>query len=138
MQYLLIAEQISFRNNRLSAINIWDNFSTFSLPCKFVFDMACICGPTWKSGEYDLKFKAIAKDPEPIAIGGLKAVIKNESSVFNALAPEISLVIEKKIPSINFVVEVNDQEILSRNVPIIYIPDIQNQNIQEKKEEQQI
>ena len=38
-QYLLIAENVTFKDNKLSCINIYDNFSAVALPAEFVFDL---------------------------------------------------------------------------------------------------
>ena len=37
-QYLILAENITYKNNKLSCINIYDNFSAVALPAEFVFE----------------------------------------------------------------------------------------------------
>ena len=41
-EYLILAENITYKNNKLSCINIYDNFSAVALPAEFVFDLVVI------------------------------------------------------------------------------------------------
>ncbi len=131
-QYLIVAEQISFRNNRLSVINVWDQFSALHLPAKFNFDLAFICGPNWDEGEYELKFKVRAGDKESVELGTVKAEIKNKQSVFNAIANNLNFLAEKGAESITFEIEVDGRNILEREYPISYLLELK------KKEEDEV
>jgi len=128
--YLLIAEQILFRNNKLSAINIWDHFSALHLPAKFDFDLAFICGPGWEAGEYDLNFKIKANHDEIVELGAIKATIPNDKSIFNAIASNLNFIVEKNTTSIIFIIEANGVEVLTKEYPVSYILELQNQEEQ--------
>ncbi|MCK7484435.1 MAG: hypothetical protein MZU97_01930 [Bacillus subtilis] len=106
-----MAEQIIFRNNRLSVINVWDQFVAIHSPAKFNFDMAFICGPGWQPGEYELKFKVKSNSSEIHELGAVKAVIANDKAVFNAIAPNINLIITEDSGNVSFVIERNDEVI---------------------------
>ncbi len=131
-QYLIVAEQISFRNNRLSVINVWDQFSALHLPAKFNFDLAFICGPNWDEGEYELKFKVRSGKNESVELGTVKAEIKNRQSVFNAIANNLNFLAEKGSESITFEIEVDGKKILEREYPISYLLELK------KKEEEEV
>jgi len=123
-QYLLVAEQIMFRNNKLSAINVWDQFMALNLPAKFNFDLAFICGPDWKPGEYDLTFKVKSQMNEPVELGSIKIKINNERSVYNAIAQDLNFIIEQNSGNVTFIVERNGEEIFSREYPVNYLLEI--------------
>jgi hypothetical protein len=80
-QYLLIGEQFSYKNNRLTMINIWDQFTAIHSPAKFNFDMVFICGTGWPQGEYDLTFNVRSSVNEIFELGTVKANIINSKSV---------------------------------------------------------
>lgn len=120
-QYLLVAEHIVFKNNRLTVINVWDQFTAIHSPAKFNFDMAFICGPNWQPGEYELKFKVKSSAGEEFEIGTIKVNITSEQAVFNAVASNINIATAQESGNINFVVERNGEEIFTREYPVVYL-----------------
>lgn len=122
--YLIIAEHVSFRNNKLSVINMWHQFTALHLPARFNFDLAFICGPGWETGEYDLTFKVKSQVNDPIELGSIKVNISNEKSVFKAVASELNFVIENNSGDITFIVERDGKEIFEREYPVSYVLEI--------------
>lgn len=116
--YLIIAEQISYRNNKLSAVNIWDQFIALQLPAKFNFDLAFICGPGWQAGKYNLTFKVKSQVNEPIELGSIMIDMINEKSVFNATASGLNFMIQDNTGEITFIVERNGDVIFERDYPV--------------------
>ena len=125
-QYLLIAEQITFRNNRLTVINIWDQFMAIHLPSQFNFDLVFICGPGWQPGEYDLTFKVKSAVNETMDLGTIKVNIANEKLIFNALASNLNFLIEQNSGNLTFIVERNGEEIYSREYQVNYLLEVKN------------
>jgi len=123
-QYLILAEQITFRNNKLTMINVWDHFTALSLPSKFNFDLVFACGPNWEPGEHELNFKVKSQTSEEFELGKIKVNLQSEKSVFNAMASNLNFMIEKNAGNLTFVVERNGEEIFSREYPVNYILDI--------------
>ncbi|MFH0701942.1 MAG: hypothetical protein V2B14_00185 [bacterium] len=123
-QYLIVAEQLSFRNNKLTAINIWDQFTALHLPAKFNFDLVFICGPGWQPGEYNLTFKVKSEASEIFDLGSINVNIANDKSVFNAIASNLNFVIEKNAGNVTFIVDRNGEEVFSREYPVNYLLDI--------------
>lgn len=131
-QYLIIAEQISYRNNRLSAINIWDQFLAIAMPSKFNFDLAFACGPGWQAGEYELKFKVKTDAKEEITdLGNIQVNIKDEKSVFNAMASNLNFVLDETAKNITFIVERNGEWIFEREYSVRHLVNIQRQEKEE-------
>ena len=60
-EYLILAETIIYKNNKLTCINTYDNFKSVAMPAEFNFDMAILCGPKWSVGEHNLRVKAMTK-----------------------------------------------------------------------------
>ncbi|OGH98167.1 MAG: hypothetical protein A2287_08180 [Candidatus Melainabacteria bacterium RIFOXYA12_FULL_32_12] len=128
-QYLLVAEQMIFRNNRLTAINIWDQLTAIHSPAKFNFDLAFICGPSWQPGEYDLKFKIKAVTTgEEFEVGAIKVKITSEQSVFNAIASNVNIAMGEESGNVIFIVERDGQEIYSREYPVVYFYKIKQES----------
>jgi hypothetical protein len=124
-QYLMVGEQFSYRNNRLTMINVWDQFTAIHSPAKFNFDMVFVCGPGWPQGEYDLNFKVKSSADETFELGTAKANIVNNKSIFNAIASNLNIVIAENSGNITFIVERNGQEIFEREYPVIYLYQLQ-------------
>ena len=120
-QYLVVAEQISFRNNKLSVINVMDQFTALHLPAKFNFDLVYICGPEWNPGEYDLTFKIKSEAMEVFELGTIGIKIDNSKSVFNAIASNLNFVIGNDSGNVMFIVERDGEEIFSREYPVNYL-----------------
>ena len=120
-QYLIVAEQVSFRNNKLSIINVMDQFTALHLPAKFNFDLVYICGPEWHAGEYDLTFKVKSEAMEVFELGTIQIKIDNKKSVFNAIASNLNFVIGNDSGNVMFIVERDGEEIFSREYPVNYL-----------------
>ncbi len=120
-EYLVLAENIIFKNNRLTCINIYDRLSTIAMPAEFRFDLAIICGPNWSVGEHKLAVKAVGSNGKEVPIGNLDVNIPNEDFVYNALANDLKIVMDYSISDLTFVVYDNDKEIISRKYPVIPI-----------------
>ncbi len=117
-KYLLIAETAYLKNNRLTAVNIWNDFSAVFLPAKFDFDLAFICGPGWPKGEYDLIFKIKIKNTIK-TLGNVKVDVPNPDFVFNAVAQNLAFYIDQNVEKVTFFVECNNKHIFSRDYPVV-------------------
>jgi len=118
-EYLILAENIIFKNNRLTCINIYDRLSAIAMPAEFRFDLAIICGPNWSVGEHKLTIKAKGSNGKEIQIGDLTVNIPNEDFVYNAFANDLKIVMDYSVENLTFVVYDNDQEIISRKYPVV-------------------
>lgn len=124
-QYLIVAENITFKNNKLSCINILDHFLSIQLPAEFVFDMVVICGPGWNAGEHNLAIKAksnLADDTQEI--GNIKVEIPHDKFTYNALAPDLKLNIGQNVTEITFLIYKNDELVIERTYPVnaLFVP----------------
>ena len=131
-EYLILAENITFKNNKLSCINIYDRFTSVAMPAEFKFDMAVICGPNWKVGEHKLTVKAKANTGAEVNVGELTVNIPNENFVYNAYAQDLKVVMDYSIKDLTFVVCDDSKEIISRKYAVI--PLLVPQPKQESKE----
>ncbi len=129
-KYFLIAETAYLKNNRLTAVNIWNDFSAVFLPAKFDFDLAFICDPGWSKGEYDLIFKIKIKNNIKTP-GNVKINVPNPDYVFNAVAQNLTFYIDKGVEKVTFYVECNNKHIFSRDYPVVT-----TFNVTEEKSEQ--
>ena len=137
-EYLVLAENISFKNNRLTCINIYDRLSTIAMPSEFRFDLAIMCGPNWSVGDHKLTVKAVGSNGREVYIGELMVKIPNEDFVYNAFANDIKLIMDYSVESLTFVVYDNGKEIISKKYPVIsmLVPqNIQPETKQTQKEE---
>lgn len=116
-QYLLIAENISYKLNKLSCINIYDQFLTTSFPADLYFDLAYICGPNWEAGQHDISIR-VDLNGDMKEIGNIKINIPHKDFVYNAMAPNLKLTVENEIEKLDFSVYKNDHKILERSFPI--------------------
>ena len=117
-QYLIIAENIIFKNDKLTCINIYDRLSAIAMPAEFRFDLAIMCGPKWKVGEHKLSIKAVGSNGKEISIGELAVNIPNEDFVYNAYAINCKVIMDYSVSSLTFVVYDNGKEIISRKYPV--------------------
>ena len=118
-QYLIVAENITFKNNKLSCINIYEQFLAIKLPAEFSFDMAVICGPGWDVGEYDLNIDIkINESEETTQLGTIKVNIPTENFVYNAMATDLKVKLGSDIKSMTFLIRKNDELILERAYPV--------------------
>ena len=111
-EYLVLAENISFKNNRLTCINIYDKFTAITLPAEFRFDLAIMCGPDWKLGEHKLSIKAIGSNGKEVTIGDLIVNIPDENFVYNAFANDLKIIMDYSVSDLTFVVYDNDKQII--------------------------
>ena len=134
-QYLILAENITFKNNRLSCINIYDKFSTVVMPAEFKFDLAIMCGPNWSVGEHKLVVKAKASTGKEVQIGELTVNIPNEDFVYSAYAQDLKVVMDYSIENLTILVYDNDNEIISRKYPVVsmLVPQKKNEESENKE-----
>jgi hypothetical protein len=118
-EYLILAENISFRNNRLTCINMYDRLSTIAMPSEFKFDLAIMCGPHWTVGEHKLVVKAVGSNGKEVHIGDLTVNIPNEDFVYNAFANDLKLIMDYTVETLTFIVEDNGKQIISRKFPVV-------------------
>ena len=126
--YLLLAEQIIFRNNKLSLINVMDQFLAIHLPASFNFDLAFICGPGWQPGDYDLMFKVRIDDKDAIELGAIKTKIDSDKSIFNAIASDLNFGLDKNTQEVTFIVERNGEAVCTRTYPVSYLFEIKQED----------
>ena len=117
-EYLILAENITFKNGKLSCINIYDKFTTVAMPAEFHFDMAIICGPKWSVGEHKLTVKAKSNTGKEVSIGELTVNIPNEDFTYNAYANDLKLIMDYSVESLTFYVYDNDNEIIARKYAV--------------------
>lgn len=133
-EYLVLAENISYKNNRLTCINIYDSLSTIAMPAEFKFDLAIMCGPKWKTGEHKLSVKAVGNNGKEVAIGALNVNIPNEDFVYNAFANDLKIVMDYSVTDLTFVVYDNNKKILSRKYPVVSMLIPENMKNADKKD----
>jgi len=117
-EYLILAENITFKNGKLSCINIYDKFTTVAMPAEFHFDMAIICGPKWSVGEHKLTVKAKSNTGKEVSIGELTVNIPNEDFTYNAYANDLKLIMDYSVESLTFYVYDNGNEIIARKYAV--------------------
>lgn len=117
-QYLMLAENITYKNNKLSCINVIDQFFVVKLPAEAYFDLVAICGPDWEEGEYELTIKVQSDDGELFELGKTNIRIPNRDFVYNALAPDMMVRIDEGTKYIKFYVFRNEELILQRNYKV--------------------
>ena len=118
-EYLVLAENVFFKNNRLSCINIYDRLTTVAMPAEFRFDLAILCGPNWSVGEHKLTVKARGSNGKEISVGELTVDIPSEDFVYNAYANDLKVTMDYSVESMTVLVYDNDEEIISRTYPVI-------------------
>lgn len=118
-EYLILAENITFKNNRLTCINIYDRLSTIAMPSEFKFDLAIMCGPDWSVGEHKLVVKAEGSNGKEVYIGELTVNIPNNDFVYSAFANDLKLIMDYSVETLTFVVYDNNKKIISRKYPVI-------------------
>ena len=136
-EYLILAENVTFKNNKLSCINIYDKLTTIAMPSEFQFDLAILCGPNWSVGEHKLSVKARANNGKEIDIGDLTVNIPNEGFVYNAYANDLKILMDYSVEELTLVVYDNDNEILARKYQVIpmLVPQTSDAQSGEQKEE---
>ena len=135
-EYLILAENVIFKNNRLTCINIYDRLSAIAMPAEFRFDLAIICGPNWTVGEHKLEIKARANNGKEVIIGDLTVNIPNEGFVYNAYANDLKIIMDYSVEELTIVVLDNGEEIITRKYPVIPMLVPQKAPVQEVAETQ--
>ena len=118
-EYLILAETIIYKNNRLTCINTYDNFRTVAMPAEFNFDMVILCGPKWSVGEHKLSVKAVASNGKEISLGSATVNIPHEDFVYNAFLNNIKIVMDYSVSDLTFYVYDGDKEVYLRKYPVI-------------------
>ena len=132
-EYLILAENITFKHGKLSCINIYDKFTTVAMPAEFKFDLAVICGPNWTIGEHKLTVKVTSNVGKEVNIGELMVNIPNEDFTYNAYANDLKLIMDYSVENLTFHVYDNDNEIISRkyNVLSMLVPQKKEESVEE-------
>lgn len=117
-EYLILAENVIYKNNKLSCINIYDKFSAVAMPAEFVFDLVVICGPNWTTGEHKLAIKAKTDLGAEVNIGEITVNIPNENFVYNAIAQNLKITLDYNIKDLTFCVFENDTQIIERKYSV--------------------
>ena len=118
-EYLVLAENVFYKNNKLSCLNIYERLTTVAMPAEFKFDLAIMCGPNWSVGEHKLTVKARGSNGKEISVGELTVNIPNENFVYNAYANDLKIAMDYSVESLTLIVYDNDNEILSRTYPVV-------------------
>ena len=118
-EYLILAENVVFKNDRLTCINIYDKFTTVAMPAEFRFDLAIMCGPNWSVGEHKLAVKAKGSNGKEVEIGELTVNIPNENFVYNAYANDLKIIMDYSVSDITVCVYDNEKETIARTYPVI-------------------
>jgi len=128
-QYLLLAENITYKNNKLSCINIIDQLLTIKLPSEFHFDLVAVCGPGWQEGDYNITIKVQLDDKEVNELGQTQVKIPNEHFTYNALASDLKVMIPENSRYISFFVYRGEDLIIERKYQIatLFVPQEQQQ-----------
>jgi len=144
--YFLIAENVIFKNNKLTCINMYNELSAVAMPAEFRFDMAVICGPNWSVGEHKLTIKVKANGGEEQLLSESTVNIPNEDFVYNAIANDVKFRMGYDVQNLTFSVYDNDNEVISRKYPVVAMlypqkaepkeQNNENQNQEENKTEE--
>ena len=118
-EYLILAENVILKNDRLTCINVIDKLATVAMPSEFRFDLAILCGPNWTVGEHKLEVKARANNGKEINIGNLTVNIPNDNFVYNAYANDLKVLMDYSVEELTIVVLDNGKEIITRKYPVI-------------------
>lgn len=134
-EYLMLAETVIFKNEKLTCINVYDNFRTVAMPAEFNFDMVILCGPKWSVGEHKLSVKAVASNGKEVDLGQADVNIPHEDFVYNAFLNNIKITMDYSVSDLTFYVYDNGNEVYSRKYPVIsmLVPKIEEET-EEKKD----
>ena len=134
-EYLILAETVIYKNDKLTCMNVYNDFKAVALPAEFNFDMVILCGPKWSIGEHKLSVKAVASNGKEIEIGEAKVNIPNEDFVYNAFLQNLKITMDYSVSDLTFYVYDNDKEVYSRKYHVI--PMLVPQKKEENKETEQ-
>ena len=135
-EYLILAENVYFKNNKLTCINIYDKLMTVAMPTEFRFDMAIMCGPDWSEGEHKLSIKAKGSNGKEVSVGEITVNIPTKDFVYNAYANDLKITMDYSVENVTLVVYDNDKEVISRTYPVIPMLVPQKKETQEPAEVQ--
>ena len=135
-EYLVLAENIFYKNNKLSCFNIYNQLTTIAMPADFKFDLAIMCGPNWSVGEHKLTVKARGSNGKEIIIGEMTVNIPKEDFVYNAYANDLKIGMDYSVESLTILVYDNEKEIISRTYPVISMLVPQSMNKQQGIQEE--
>ena len=134
-EYLILAENITYKNNKLSCINIYDNFSAVALPAEFVFDLVVICGPNWTAGEHKIAIKAKTNTDVTVDIGEITVNIPNENFVYNAMAQNLHISLDYSITDLTFLVFDGENQVIERKYAVnsLLVPQKKQEEVKDTK-----
>ena len=138
--YFLIAENVIFKNNKLTCINMFNELSAIAMPAEFRFDMAVICGPNWTAGEHKLTIKVKPNDGDEIVLSESTVNILSEDFVYNAIANDVKFRMNYDVQNLTFTVYDNDDVVISRKYPVVamlYPKQMVQQQAEQTEQEQQ-
>ena len=118
-EYLILAETVIYKNDKLTCMNVYNNFRTVAMPSEFTFDMVILCGPKWSTGEHKVSVKAVASNGKEIEIGSATVNIPSEDFVYNAFLQNLKIVMDYSVSDLTFYVYDNDKEVYSRKYPVL-------------------
>ena len=123
-QYLILAENITYKNNKLSCINIIDQFMVMQLPSEAYFDLVAICGPGWDEGESEVTIKVQTDDNDIHELGKTPIKVPNNDFVYNALAPNLKVSLHENTKYVKFYVYKDEELIIQREYKVapIFVP----------------
>ncbi len=138
-EYLILAETVIYKNDRLTCMNVYNTFRTVALPAEFNFDMVILCGAKWAIGEHQLSIKAVESNGKEIDLGYATVNIPSEDFVYNAFLNNIKFVMDYSVSDLTFYVYDDGKEVYSRKYPVIpmFVPQKQEEreNESENKDE---
>lgn len=117
-QYFILAESVVYKNNKLTCINIIDQFLVIKLPAESHFDLVSICGPGWDPGEYNISIKVQLDEEEVYELGNSKITVPNTDFVYNALAQNMKVNIKENTQYVKFYVYRDDTLIIERDYKV--------------------
>ena len=117
--YLELAENVLFKNGRLTIINTYNDLSAIAMPTEFRFDMVVMCGPKWTAGDHKLAIKVKAnEDGKEMQLVDTTIKIPNEQFVYHAIANDVKFKMDYSVQYLTFTVLDNGKEVISRVYPV--------------------
>lgn len=117
-QYFMLAENIVYKNNKLSCINVMDQFLVLKLPTESYFDLVAICGPGWEPGEHKVSIKVQLDDEEIYELGTSEINVPNKDFVYNALAQNMKVNLGEGTKYVKFYVYKDDELVMQRDYKV--------------------
>lgn len=117
-EYLILAEYIVYKNDKLSFIGTIEDFKTVVMPAEFNFDMVILCGPKWSVGKHKLSVKLMADNGKESELGNTVIEIPHEDFVYNAFLNDIKIQLDYSVSRLTFNVYDGDKEIITKDYPV--------------------